>query len=317
MKSLIVSEGTFLIEVGRNILTEGNDEGMKRRTLLASVAASTAAIAGCVSGSSESDEEMQNDPPESGDSAGENTADDHGTAGNSPDIPEPTGECGPATAKLSNFLTGELGPEYDSSQRTLDIRIENERDSSLAADVRIEHGESTLWESGFDIGPGEHVDESPDISADRLDSVFVTLSDGNKFTDSWSGDSCRLHGVAVAPDGIDAGYLQPVDGSVDSNWACYPKRENEFRVVNSTEESQTGTATVVDHCAETTVTESTMELRRGEHETVTESLLTGGRYTVAVDVENGPGATSEYGEDCGRFRASVNEDEIHFNNMIY
>lgn len=296
------------------MFTAFGDVGMKRRTVLASVASGTATIAGCALMDSESTDETPDGPSNS--STDGTSGDDPRTAGESPDVPTQTGECGPAGQRLSELLTDDAGPACDDPYRTTDLRIENERGTALTAGVRIEHEESTVFEADADLEPGEYVDEEPEISPEQFDTVTVTLPDGSEFTDSWSGDSCRLHGVAIGEDGIEAGYVEPVDGVVDGAGTCYPERENRFRVSNSTEDSQTVTATIVDHCAETT-TESTMELRGGGAEIVTKTLLTGGRYTVAVDVENGPGATGEYGADCGPFRVIILEDEIRFTISMY
>lgn len=297
---------------------------MKRRTVLAAVAASTVGVSGCSALSSDSDrtgspeDDNQTDPeaPVDESPGGDGQTDPGESADESPPVPEPSGECGPASQPLRDVLTDDVGPDCDVSDRTPEVRFENGRDAGLSAEASIDHDGDTVWEASIELDPGQDTDMDPDLPAERIDSVTITFSDGTEFADEWSGDSCRLHGVAIGDEDIEAGFVEPVDGSIDGSFACYSGRAREFKVSNSTEEELAVTVTVVDHCAETT-SETSMELRRRAEDTVTESLLIGGRYTVVVDVDGGPDGTAEYGANCGVYRASIHEDEISFGSIIY
>lgn len=290
---------------------------MKRRDVLALVASSSVVFSGCVFKGSDSEGGSPQDPTESGNTTGTNQGQDAQLSPEeSPDIPETTGQCGPAAQPLSELLISDKGPDCDVQQRTPKIRFGNERTSDVVADVRIEQDGTAVWEDSIDVAAGEYIEKNPDLPADQLDSVRVILTNETDFVGSWDEDSCRLHGVAITEEGVETGLIKPVNGSIDGSWACYPGQTNEFRVVNSTDETQQVTASVVNHCDESMI-ESSIEMPSGNHETVTESIITGGRYSIVVDVENGPGATTEFGDHCGRFRASIQTDEIHFSNMIY
>lgn len=251
---------------------------MNRRTLLAAVPAAATPVVGCL---------------DDGSGGGEAGSDDAVTP-SSDDDAEPDDGCGPAAQSLSDLLTRETGDPADCpDSASTSFALENERDESLEVSVDVE-GEDALAGT-YALEPGERVVEGSALEPAAEVAGTVTV-DGEETAVSWPDRSCYRHGIALTPDGVENGWVEPLQGPGDTQHDCYAGDDALLRV-GSVGESRTVAVTVVDRCAGTEVTE-TFEVDADGSEQARGLLTNGGAYDLEIDVEEGESATHEFADDC-------------------
>lgn len=259
---------------------------MKRRALLATAALGGGAIlGGCLDEAGESDDGNGSEPPT-------------GSSGETP-----AGDCGPAADPLSELLgddSGDLDACFEGA--TPDLVVENGRGDALAATVAVDD----VFEESYDLEPGERAIERGPFEAAAGLEVTVTLEDGIELTESWDERSCYRHGVAITDDGLEVGWVEPLQGPGDTQHDCYPGSDAPLEVGN-VGEPRTVTVTIEDRCAGTSTTE-TLELEADDGDRLDGLLESGGVYDVTVDVEGGEAETYEFHEGCWGVSALVDED---------
>lgn len=262
---------------------------MRRRAVLASTIAGFASVAGCLGG-----EESSPDPS--------NDDNDDERSGIEPD-----GSCGVVTQSLSSQLVSEGGTDacFDGAEPSL--AVENERDEPVEATVEITAGESDdpLFSKRFDLDPDERLVERSALPADGDRVATVTVA-GETASGSWERTSCYRHGIAITREEIEFGLVPPMAGPGDTQHDCYAGDDADIRIYNG-ETAQTVSLHVVDHCAETTATE-TFEMEADGVERARGTIANGGIYDVTVSVEDGGEETYEFENDCWGLSASVDGD---------
>lgn len=230
--------------------------------------------------------------------------------------PQSPAGCGPAAIPLSELLTDETGDDsVCPSDGSPSFAIENERDATVSVTVDINQ-DGALTET-YTLAPGERAIESRAFQID--DGLFqrggirttVRIQDESEHEINWPAWSCYRHGVAITPDGLRAGWIEPLDGVGDIQHDCYAGDETVIQVY-SLERPHTLTITVRDLCAGTETTE-TYDFDADVTELLSGFLLSGGRYEILVDVEDGPSDTYEYDGEC---RDVIVEVRDHDNLVI-
>lgn len=263
---------------------------MKRRDLLAVGSGTTAlALAGCPDALASSPE------------------DDEGEALTPVDREpgEPEGEgCGPASLPLSELLTDRIGDQdacFEGAEPSL--VIQNERAAAVEASVDLD-AEGGL--SGtYSLDPGERaVEPSAFVTAESV-SGTVTVDD-EEWAVEWPERACYRYGIAIVPDAVEIGWVQPIQGPGDTQHDCYPGTPLDLEI-GAIDGEWTVTATVTDRCTvtdrEETVTVSPDGRRRLE-----DVFESGGVYDVTIDVDGGGSTTKAFREVCWGVSATVEAD---------
>lgn len=282
-----------------------SDSGTKRRTLLATsgVGLSTSLV-GCLHRGGFGRREDETITP----SAATATA--------------PPNECGPAALSLSELLGDESGEESrcpDGARPS--VAIENERTEDVTAAVDITK-DGALTES-YTLESGERVIEPRAFHATESGLFRTAETRGTVRIEGeperevvWPARSCYRHAIAIVPDGLEIGWVEPLSGTGDVDHDCYAGDSALLRIY-SLGTSRTIDVTIVDSCAETETTETFEVPESREESVVTPDLLTnGGVYEITVDVRNGPTKTHSFDEDCRGISVTVDEDgELRITTM--
>lgn len=298
----------------RSLRHDSDGDGMKRRVILASLASGTAAASGCVRSLSSADGNER--PTDGDDSTGSDDAnqpvdppDDGGQqpSGDSSPIPEASGECGPASIPLSERLVPHGGPEC-SEDREPSFQIANERDEEFDGTVTIVREDEQHFEQRYSLFPGERRSNRTGIPSRLMESVTVTTPTGDEFSASWPGQSCRMHGLAIGRDSIEAGYLEPLHGAADASLACYVGTRERIRLNNQRTENVSVTVSIVNHCDET-IESLTWETDNQGFRWLDLSVERGEAATIVADVEGGGAASFDFEGECGVPQVEIPDEE--------
>lgn len=216
----------------------------------------------------------------------------------------PDDGCGPAALSLSELFTDETGDRsfcFDGA--TPSLAIENERDETLTVTVDVET-DGAITET-YTLESGERVVERNAFEAKARLTGTVTVDGEGEQSIEWPERSCYRHGIALTPDGIEIGRIEPLSGPGDTQHDCYPGDGVPLRVRSA--DARTVTVEITDLCTGTNVTE-TLEPNADETARLDDVLANGGTYTVAVDVEGGQSRTHEFREDCWGVSVAVDGD---------
>ena len=259
---------------------------MKRRALLATTGTALAApLGGCLAPG-----------PDSG------SSDDVLTPSAASASAPPDG-CGPADRPLSALLVDDPGRQpacYDGAEPAFTAM--NERTEPVTLSVAL--GDDGHFAERYELASGERVvhgrafDAAPDITG------TVTVA-GEEWAVRWPERACYHHAVAVTPEGIQIGWLEPIDGPADTQHDCYPGDSASVQVWSSGGSHEV-TVTIEDQCAETTDTE-TFGLSGEESEWLSGVLVSGGTYTVTVSVADGEEDAYAFRDGCGGVAAAIDE----------
>lgn len=215
----------------------------------------------------------------------------------------PPDNCGPASQPLSEILVAEVGEQeycYDSAEPSFTAM--NERTAPVTLSVAL--GEDGHFAERYDLESGERIIERRafDAAADITGTVTV---DGEEWSVRWPDRACYHHAVAVTPDELQIGWLEPIKGPADTQHDCYPGDSASVRVASSGGSHEV-TVTIEHLCTETTDTE-TFELSGEDRESFRGVLMSGGKYDVTVSVADGEEDTYEFHEGCWGVTATIDE----------
>lgn len=226
---------------------------------------------------------------------------------------EVSDDCGPAEYSLSELFTTEIGdPSSCFTGATPSVAIENERDETLTVTVNIDN-EDAITET-YTLASDERIVERSAFEAEAGVTGIVSIDGEVEQRVEWPDRSCYRHGIALTPDGVEIGLVEPLRGPGDTQHDCYAG-DDALVSVHSVGESRTITVKIVDLCAETASTQ-TVDLSADESERVTGALTTGGMYDVTVDVKDGDSQTYEFYEGCWGVEISIEEDgEVRLHEM--
>lgn len=247
---------------------------MRRRDLLAATGGLAAGLSGCLS--------------RNGEQAGPD--DDLGDG------------CSPADHPLSERLTDDAGGRcHDRAEPSLVVA--NEREEAAAVDLELESG--TTYETSLSLAAGErHVEDGPVELTDPLAGT-VTV-DGDSATVAWPARSCLRHAIAIGPDGVETGWIEPMAGPGDTQHDCYAGDDVALGVWNAGRE-RTVTITVEDRC--TGETRSDTVTAEADGATRTDDLLVRGRdYDLEVSGDGVEPSTHEYVDRCWEPTIRVDAD---------
>lgn len=223
--------------------------------------------------------------------------------GRTPSEPEDP-DCGPAELSVSELLSddpGDPGPCFEGA--TPSFAVENEREEAVELDLELEA--ATTFEATYSLAPGERAVESRAFETAPDVAGTVTVDDETR-TVSWPERSCHRYGVALLPDGVEIGWIEPLSGPGDTQHDCYPWADVPLEI-GSAGVDRTITATVVDRCSSETTTE-TVSVAADERERIEDVLTSGGVYDVTIDVDDGDERTHTFRELCWGVVAGVGED---------
>lgn len=215
----------------------------------------------------------------------------------------PPDNCGLADQPLSELLVAEVGQQeycYDSAEPSFTAM--NERTDPITLSVAL--GDRGHFKESYELESGERVierrafDAAPDITG------TVTVA-GEEWSVRWPDRACYHHAVAVTPEGIQIGWLEPLEGPADTQHDCYPGESASVQVYSSGG-SHAATVTIENRCTETTQTE-TFELSGEDRESLRGVLVSGGMYNVTVSVADGETATHAFYEGCWGVTATIDE----------
>lgn len=287
------------------------DGVMRRRQILAAAVSGVAGVSGCSVLEPESDATDGPDGSEPRTNA-TNEANRTGTrdgepsaADRSPTIPDPTGTCGPAAVPLSERMTTDPGSDCDDD-REPEFAVRNERDDPITATVTIRSGETVAYEATFELDHEEQFTDRIGVPVSAMETVTVRTEYDDKFSESWQGQSCLRHAVAIQSDGTAVGYLEPIGGADAGTNRCYTGEGHEFSLKNTTTEHYDVTVSVVDHCAETT-TALTQEINPQMEVGLDLPVVLGGNYTLGTNVHGHGATTQEFDAFCGSSRIEVTD----------
>lgn len=273
-----------------------------RRETLATMGAVTGALGGCVD--ILADESV--DDSRAGDDA-EPADDESATPGES----MTAGDCGTAAQSLSTLLTDEIGdPDWCFDGAKPSFVVENERKESVAVRLEIEPED---FERSYTLDPGERVVERTAFEA-RADITGTVTVDDQEWTVEWAERSCYRHGVALLPDDVEVGRVEPLQGPGDTQHDCYPGADIPLQVSTIGNE-RTVTVAVDDLCTGETTTE-TVTVAADERERLENEFVDGSVYEVTVDIEDGGSETEEFRDVCWGMGADVTRDgEIRLDQL--
>ncbi|OVE83524.1 hypothetical protein [Natronolimnobius baerhuensis] len=226
---------------------------------------------------------------------------------------EAPADCGPAALSLSERLgdnPGDEGPCPEDAKPA--IAVENERDEDVTVSVDIDHDDA-LTES-YALDSGERVlerqafqsVESGWFGSTELRATIQIENEPDREV-VWPDRSCYRHAIAIVPDGLEIGWIEPLDGVGDIDHDCYTGDTVSFRL-ESLGEVRTVSVTIVDVCAETETTETVDAGAYEEGVWLSDVLTNGGVYEITVSVENGPTETYAFDAECGGLNAVIDED---------
>ena len=241
------------------------------------------------------------------------------TTGDSPITPAPgtppssSGDCGPAERSVSELLTAETGDSsYCPEAAEPSLAVENERDEHHTVTVELSTEEG--FTESYTLDPDERAVESTAFRTEAEISGTVRIDDDERYSVTWPDRSCFRHGIALTPDGIEIGWIEPLSGPGDTQHDCYAADTAQLRLI-SAGKARTVTVTVADRCANSESTK-TVELAADEVETSNDTLTNGGMYTLTVDVHDGGSETYDFHETCWGVSALVDEaGEIRMENI--
>lgn len=282
---------------------------MKRRQVLALVVSSTVGLSGCIAIQSDSNDGQRDSAgDEVDDSSNEMDSPESGPPDEeSPTIPDPTGECGPASLPPAERLTADPGGDCDDDAEP-QLALMNDWSEQVSARVTIETNDETVFERTFVLGPDEYTTVDPGIPVVQMETVTASIEDRSAYAASWPNESCKLHAVAITPDGIEAGYLDPVSGTGGLP-RCYAGEAHEVELHNRTMDYLDVTITAVDHCAEVTRSIS-LEINPQGTRLLDLSLAIGGIYTIVGEVHGGGADTYELEDSCGKVEIEIEEKDV-------
>lgn len=223
------------------------------------------------------------------------------------DASVPDGDCGATTLSVSERLTADHGDppvHYVDSRTTPSLVVQNERPDRVTVTVDIDQRDA-LTET-YTLEPGERVVERSAVRVDWNVTSTVRIEGEGERRVAWPHQSAYRHGIALTLDGLEVGWIPPLDGVGDVQHDCYAGDEAPLQLV-SLGDARTVTVDVVDLCTTAETTE-TVELGADGGESLSNVLTSGGLYDVTVAVEDGPTETYEYREECGGLEAAVDEN---------
>lgn len=259
---------------------------MRRRAVLSSMVTGFGCTAGCL---------------------GENESSPNPSNGNELPETEPSGACGLATKSLSSQLVSEGGTDACFEGAEPSLAVENVRDEPIDTTIEITvHGsDEPVFSEQYDLDPGERVVERSALPAEGDREATVTIGDETA-NGSWERISCYRYGIAIGPDEVEFGLVPPISGPGDTQHDCYAGDSAAIMIYNG-ETAWTVRLQVVDHCAETTATE-TLEMVPDDVESVRNVIVNGGIYDVTVSAEDGGEETYEFESDCWGLSASIDSE---------
>ncbi|MFC4989876.1 MULTISPECIES: hypothetical protein [Saliphagus] len=225
--------------------------------------------------------------------------------GDGASVPEPDGNCGPDAEPLSSALLDRVDQNEGVCHEDLtpSFVVANEREGAVTAAVEITSGEEPIFEGSYSLGASERAIEQDVGAAADLESVTVTVEGDEELSGGWVGTACYRHAAVLTDDGLATGYVSPLAGLGDTQHDCYAGDPVSIRVSNEGS-PRTATITVVDHCRESVVEES-LPLEDEGVARLEDALTNGGRYDVAVEVEEGGVAVEEFRDACWGLSVSI------------
>ncbi|GAB3040280.1 hypothetical protein GCM10025298_31960 [Natronobiforma cellulositropha] len=217
--------------------------------------------------------------------------------------------CGPAAYPLSALLSRERGrhsrdPCFDGA--TTALAVENERDGPVDAAVTVTTSSgSTVLERSYRLSAQERRLESNVLDGNETHTATVTI-DGESTTASWDGPSCYRHGLAILPEGLAIGYVEPDGGIGDTQYDCYAGDDTVLFLSNDGL-ARTVAVEVVDDCHGETA-DRTLEVGAGERARIDGVLEAGGRFTVRIDVAGDRTASFTLSAVCRGVEVRIDED---------
>ncbi|NGM67857.1 hypothetical protein G6M89_02325 [Natronolimnobius sp. AArcel1] len=224
--------------------------------------------------------------------------------------------CGPAALSVSDRLTSDHGDppwHYVDSGLTPSVAIQNERAESLTVSVDIDQSDA-LTET-YTLESGERIVERSVLEIDWSVTATVQIEGETTQRVAWPHQSGYRHGIAITPDGLEVGWIPPLDGPGDTQHDCYAGDDAPI-TLRSRGTARTMTVTVVDRCTDTGTTD-TVTVAADGMERLVGVLENGGLYDVTIDAEDGPTETYEFDETCWGLEAGIDEDgDLHVDRMM-
>lgn len=278
---------------------QASRDAMNRRRLLAATGVALASpLSGCLNRSS-GGTGGRNDGPVT-------------PVGRTPSTPDEDG-CGSAGPPLSARLTDNTGdPDFCFDGARPSLAVENERAERLTVTLQLdaEDEDGEVDGDGFAetyvLDPGARAVEPAGFEARPGIGGTVHVEDDGAWTVEWPERSCYRYGVALGPNGVEIGWVEPLKGRGDTQHDCYPGTEVPLEIQASGAE-RTVDVTIHDRCTGATF-EDRVQIAADRRERIEDELVSGGVYDVALDVEDGGSGTYEFHDGCWGVVAGIGED---------
>lgn len=210
--------------------------------------------------------------------------------------------CCLASQSLSTHLTDEPGPCLTTSG-TPALIIENERENSVTTTVDLSGGKDLS--KTYNLAPGERIVE-PDAFGIVANITGTVTIDGEMWQVHWPDPSCCRPAIALTPDDPTIGWVEPLSGIPDMRQGAYPGSPTLLRL-EAEDRARTITVTVTNQCEEMSVTK-TVDLPAGQVKLLDGGLVSGGKFDIMVDIEDGTTVTYTYDEAWGGVNVAVSAD---------
>lgn len=183
--------------------------------------------------------------------------------------------------------------------------VDVELELPLARDRARKPSQQRQIEAGLELQPGERVvlRHAVEPGAPLAGTVVV---DGDEHAVEWPARSCRRHGLAIVPDGVEIGWIEPAAGWGGPQHFCYVGETLPVRVRNRGG-ARTVRVAIEDPCTGSERSQRFAFASEGS-KLLDEPAVTGRDYEIEVDGIRVDAASATYEGHCQPPQVLIDRD---------